>query len=899
MWAYLFMPKTNIAPIPQEFFNEVDSDIVFLFRHLCFVVSTIHSEDRYPKQHLGDGYRFPEKRQKRFIPERKQLHNFLIRSGVEKKSFRTFLDNQGIENIPDSFPKLSSSGIGYELINVIIYLTARFNDRDLGEHLKYFLHGLEKTDHNDKKIDYLFMYHNKAKMIAEKLIDGGYDKPHWRSPDTPNKCQLNLDLPPQIESNINYYGNQTIEVLGRKDEQQYLRDFLNCNKNFAWMQLAGVAGQGKSRLAYELILEARENSQWSAGLLEDHEIERQNDKWDTWQPDKPYLIVIDYVIGRTNNIRRLFKAFARRMGEFQHHVRLLLLERQPWNKSLINKSKADPAQIYMSMQNSSSEFRAEWFLSLTDRYDGNDRDVQESRFESGVFELTKLNGDILTTIVRRVVIVIRDDDLVMPDIQIKRQLKHIDKEGRPLFAYFLAQELAHGINTEGWTRNDLLTATLERERRQWWTIAFGGKPPSLEDDTLSSRIAVLATMTKTFLCNKALKEKLIPKANAEVRRQALTLTGGETADSLTGPSQKIHAMQPDLLGEWFVISSFDAGLPVEELAFIAWQHSSENMSSFMQRLGQDFSDHPVFAKLLDCIDLDTLDICLLGKVAHSLLVSLLADKTQIPEKLIQALEVEAKAGDPRSMSSLGWCYLNGVHKEKNIEEAYKWYIESAEKGCTGGLHSLGWCFHMGLGVEENMEIAIECYTKAAEGGDVQAMYNLGWCFSHGKGVDKDYSKAADWYTKAARSGHLSSMNNLAEECLLKGNGVPKNEREAFEWFNKAANLGKASSMGNLASCYQHGIGTMRDLNKACDWYEAAAKANNFLPKEEEDLNITTQKITIQCLCKKSDGGDIESTYILGWWYRYGNGVGTDINKAVILYEQATLAHKDKINKPYE
>ncbi len=69
-------------------------------------------------------------------------------------------------------------------------------------------------------------------------------------------------------------------------------------------------------------------------------------------------------------------------------------------------------------------------------------------------------------------------------------------------------------------------------------------------------------------------------------------------ESAGGPSQLIPALQPDLLGEWFVLSAIANGLPGEEILNLAWQQGPEQTAAFLHRLSQDFPEHAVTAELL-------------------------------------------------------------------------------------------------------------------------------------------------------------------------------------------------------------------------------------------------------------------------------------------------------------
>ncbi|MGI0000497.1 MAG: hypothetical protein ACRD6Q_04670, partial [Nitrososphaeraceae archaeon] len=69
--------------------------------------------------------------------------------------------------------------------------------------------------------------------------------------EQPKAVQPLLTIPQAKENNSNYYANAVLQMIGRKKEKARLGAFLDCELNVAWFQLAGVAGQGKSRLAFD------------------------------------------------------------------------------------------------------------------------------------------------------------------------------------------------------------------------------------------------------------------------------------------------------------------------------------------------------------------------------------------------------------------------------------------------------------------------------------------------------------------------------------------------------------------------------------------------------------------------------------------------------------------------
>ena len=703
--------------------------------------------------------------------------------------------------------------------------------------------------------------------IPEDLIDEFL----LPSPVFGNTYQLYLELPARREGNINYYGTQLIDVIGRSEEQAQLKEFLNPNKerNFLWFQLAGVAGQGKSRLALDLVQES--GTDWHAGFVPEHNTKFHDfvDSLKDWLPNKPHLLVMDYVIGRdTEKLQTFFWRLIQRQHLYQHPVRLLLLERQPWNRGFGLQAEPNRTSDEGFSVSTTDYTQAQWFMNLTGS-DGYVGDVEEAKFRSGMLELKKLEESALLDIVNYVANIIPGNklDLQKDDerVRIIKKLQHIDKEGRPLYAYFLAQEEAAGSDTQNWSKSDLLTATLNRERAKRWSAQFDGKPPDSGSKSLAMRIALLATMTGEFNCLEAETKYAHPYADNQVRLEAMVLAGNPIGpDDFNGPPETITAMQPDLLGEWFVISCLKKGrISVQETSDTAWHINDEAMSGFLQRLSQDFWGEPEINDLLDCIDFEKIEPETLTVIANVLLVHFHQNKNKIPQKIIFALEMEANNGKVRAMFNLGWCYQNGVGVEQSAEQAVKWYQKAADLNNTDAMFKLGVRYQNGEGVEQSAERAFEWYQKAADLDDALAMVNLGACYENGVGVEQSAKQAVKWYEKAADLNCAHAMVNLGV-CYENGEGVEQSAERAFEWYQKAADLDDAGAMVNLGWCYENGECVEQSAEQAVKWYRKAA-----------DLD------------------DADAMHILGVCYEDSIGVDRSLMKSVEWYwKAARLGHAD-------
>ncbi len=118
-------------------------------------------------------------------------------------------------------------------------------------------------------------------------------------------------------------------------------------------------------------------------------------------------------------------------------------------------------------------------------------------------------------------------------------------------------------------------------------------------------------------------------------------------------------------------------------------------------------------------------------------------------EMAQSLLLEAaNLGDTNAMYNLGVIAENKF----NYKEAIRWYLAAAKKGYPKAQCRLGILSWEGKGVQKNISYAIKCFTQAARNGCKESIRHMGWVYEKGLGVKQNLSKARTYYALAANSG---------------------------------------------------------------------------------------------------------------------------------------------------
>lgn len=311
--------------------------------------------------------------------------------------------------------------------------------------------------------------------------------------------------------------------------------------------------------------------------------------------------MLDYVIALSAELGPVMESFMQRASIFKHPVRLLLLERQSWDSGgLVENNHTDPGDA-PAKRFTPSLGRAAWFDELKDAAPGHD--LTDFRFEQrGVIELRKLRMTHLLAIVRNVhQVKSGGKELLKPEKELETFLARIDKEGRPLYAYFLGKTIAEGDFNGSWNRDDLLNIALTNDQKKRWKAAFDGSPPPrFSSDHPAIEIAVLVSMAGGASYQQLLELEDPPALDDLTMRQALVLTGGPSENSVTGPAEVIPPLLPDILGEWFVLNVLKRRKQTKRQHLIgqAWTLSPVGMARFIEHIAADFPQDTVCREII-------------------------------------------------------------------------------------------------------------------------------------------------------------------------------------------------------------------------------------------------------------------------------------------------------------
>lgn len=287
---------------------------------------------------------------------------------------------------------------------------------------------------------------------------------------------------------------------------------------------------------------------------------------------------------------------------------------------------------------------------------------------------------------------------------------------------------------------------------------------------------------------------------------------------------------------------------------------------------------------------------------------------------------------------VGHCYENGVGTKKDYMKAAEFYAQAASKGSVDGMRYAGLCYLNakvaskaisffekgaakgdvssgywagkillgGMNVPANKQQAIVYLLKSAEGGMAAAQTEIGTLYADGNGVTKNLTQAAEWYHKAAFQGNPKGMWNYGN-VLKDGAGVAMDYDQALFWMSEAASLGYQRAFKNMMSKLDSiSIDPFLNYVRGMKLYlvDGKMKEANAQFKRVEKANIEEGKIMQMVILaskrnekpnakkavkelEKFASNNAEASFYLATLYETGNGVTTNMSRAIELYRKSS------------
>jgi TPR repeat protein len=164
----------------------------------------------------------------------------------------------------------------------------------------------------------------------------------------------------------------------------------------------------------------------------------------------------------------------------------------------------------------------------------------------------------------------------------------------------------------------------------------------------------------------------------------------------------------------------------------------------------------------------------------------------------------------------------------------------------------------------------------------------------GKGVEKaDAGKALALYEEAAKDGVREAMSAVGR-CYETGVGTSVNLEKAFFFWQMAAEAGDPPALSRMGLAEAEGQGRPVNLEAARGWLEKAAEAQDprglwllsrFYDTGRGGLTVSVQKSVELCL-QAANGGNTDAMQQMGEYYAAGRGFARDVVAAAGWYRLA-------------
>lgn len=255
------------------------------------------------------------------------------------------------------------------------------------------------------------------------------------------KNRFGIECVEEDEKWLDPFNHKALRLVGREKEFELLDKFIQESGQFKIWAIVGPSGAGKTRLFSEWAFNSPALEGWDCRVL--HKEDRtEPEKWSNWIPDKPTLLIIDYMYG--------FEAV---IQKFMHHrlepdvpkIRLLLIDH------VFSEPLHSDKRWGFSGDGSSLNRNEKYF------FDTKPLDLRHTQDQEEIIKS----------------IIARRAGLDIESVQVDRAHKYLQEtQGayHPLFAALVGDAMKpdqSGQNFTRWNRRQLIDYYLSGERRPW------------------------------------------------------------------------------------------------------------------------------------------------------------------------------------------------------------------------------------------------------------------------------------------------------------------------------------------------------------------------------------------------------------------------------------------------
>ncbi len=415
---------------------------------------------------------------------------------------------------------------------------------------------------------------------------------------------LNLVIPKKTKWSNNLgrmyhqfsYTNDPIELIGREQEKEELEAFLDGNTNFKVTAITGQAGNGKSRLVYEVFKDKAEQENWKIFGLAPNELQFFKTEFIYYffpedDLEKNILFVIDYVTVKAFEIGNWIQLLYNNMKEIGSNIkiRIILVERA----QVTQERKPYWYTMLVEKHGLMEEGLCEWekHIKINNLPEDKLEEIFVKYIENKAETYEKLYG-------------------TKPDISMCKKEANViinkldEKSKRPLYIKYIADAWLNDKSKKGrnWSKEAALQYVVEKENKK--ISAFFEKEKAKEialKKILAFSMAINGIELGEHIPHFLMKEfELIEESfiNGSPTMKQFLIEVGELEKS---EQYILKSGLPEVVEEYYFLKYLDTQIEidwdnktcVEEFVNQGWKTSPSAFACFLCRLVEDFSEHPL------------------------------------------------------------------------------------------------------------------------------------------------------------------------------------------------------------------------------------------------------------------------------------------------------------------